>query len=521
MSKKEFESGLLSQNATEKYLSMSREELEEEFGSEFLKTVDFGNQNNNSHQYELFEHILRTVDGVETNQLSEADVLKVKIAAFFHDIGKPEVAQINEKTGQTQYIGHAKKSAEMAKSILEKLGYNEQEIAQLCFLIQSHDDFIPIATKKDITEERISKVLASISKKSENYTPTISDFRKLITLCKADALAQNKIIEKDGKIVDTQEDRIARLEAIEAILPKAIILKQENEISKLEKQKKDLQDGPAPIEKKGKIVNQKQIDNWNNMTQEQKEEKINNIDLQIEQLRQEEARLLESGNEKTNQIEFVKKALENAKRIKMGEKTYLDIMLGQRIEGPNNAGSSYAVSSPEELYEQLISQEWIETTHPDVMPECRVFKSNLAGLEGILNLENLPDDVELYAIDPKGTGKIGMGAGNIEKNPVQETYLIIGKENIDGKDEDVVFTFHPGEPVRPSEVETKEIEDGTRLTKKEAKELGFDKVKYLSEEMLEQYRHKHSAMELEASVKKSKQLGAELTKLAKGKDYKG
>ena len=63
------------------------------------------------------------------------------------------------------------------------------------------------------------------------------------------------------------------------------------------------------------------------------------------------------------------------------------------------------------------------------------------------------------------------------------------------KEGDVVFTFHPGEPVRPSEVETKDIPDGARLSKEQAKELGFDKVKYLSNEMLEQYRSKKTILE--------------------------
>ena len=213
--------------------------------------------------------------------------------------------------------------------------------------------------------------------------------------------------------------------------------------------------------------------------------------------------------------EFVKKALDNAKKIQMGEKSYLDLMLGQRIEGPTNAGSSYKVNSPEELYNKLINQEWEETSHPDVMPGCRVFKSKLSGLEGILSLEDLPDDAELYAIDPKGTGKVGVGAGKVKKNPVKETYLIIGKEKIDGKDEDLVFTFHPGEPIKPSEIETQDIPDGTKLTKKQAEELGFDKVKFLSEEMLKQYRHKQSAMKLQKSVKESKELDSEIEKLEK------
>lgn len=309
MNREEFENSLLYKNVTDIYLNMSNEELEEKFGSDFMKTVNFGKQNNSSHQYELFEHILRTVDSVEENNLSKEDLLKVKIAAFFHDIGKPQVAQINEKTGQTQYIGHAKESANMAKNILEKLGYSEYEINELNFLIQSHDDFIPIAKKEDVTPERISKITVSISKKTENYEPTISDYKKLITLCKADAMAQNTIIEKNGEIVDTKEDRIARLEVIEDVLPEAIVLKQENEISKLKKQKETTQNGPEPIEKNGKIVNQKQIDMWNGLTEEEKQIKINEIDEKINIMEKEKAVLLETYHEKKAEN------LENSKNI--------------------------------------------------------------------------------------------------------------------------------------------------------------------------------------------------------------
>ena len=79
MVRREFENELLSGNVAEKFLSLSREELEKRFGSEFVKTVDFGDQNNNNHQYNLFEHIMRTVDNVKTNGLSQEDMLKVKI----------------------------------------------------------------------------------------------------------------------------------------------------------------------------------------------------------------------------------------------------------------------------------------------------------------------------------------------------------------------------------------------------------------------------------------------------------
>ena len=50
--------------------------------------------------------------------------------------------------------------------------------------------------------------------------------------------------------------------------------------------------GPTPIEKNGKIVNQKQIDLWNEKTAEQKKSEINSIDEKILILRREEEKLL-------------------------------------------------------------------------------------------------------------------------------------------------------------------------------------------------------------------------------------
>lgn len=147
--------------------------------------------------------------------------------------------------------------------------------------------------------------------------------------------------------------------------------------------------------------------------------------------------------------------IENTKKINMGGKDYLSLMLEQRVEGPTNAGSSYKVESAEELLKMLQRVHWIETSHPDVAPGCQAYEAHLPGLLGIFPIDSLPVDVELFAIDPKGTGKVSIGAANIPKEHVDFSFLIIGKEEIDGEQLDVIFTFHPGEPVPPSIIETK------------------------------------------------------------------
>ena len=244
---------------------------------------------------------MRTVDNVGTQNLNEEDLLKVKIAAFFHDIGKPSVAQLNEKTGQTQFIGHAKESAILAEEILANLGYSKNEINELSFLIKCHDDFINISKIEDVTPNRVAKVFASINKKTEEYPPKLSDMKKLIALCEADAMAQNDVIMKNGEIFDTKQNRIARLEAINQVLEEAVVLKQNQEIEKMQKQIETIENGPKPIEKNGKIVNQKQIDLWNAKTEEQKQSEINEINNKIQLAEEEKARILENEDNKEKQ----------------------------------------------------------------------------------------------------------------------------------------------------------------------------------------------------------------------------
>ena len=182
-------------------------------------------------------------------------------------------------------------------------------------------------------------------------------------------------------------------------------------------------------------------------------------------------------------------ALEATKKIKMGETNYYNVMLAQRVEGPTNAGSSYNMAV-EEIAEAIKSADWQEVQHPSVMAGCTAYKAPIAGLVGILPIEELEENTVFYAIDPKGTGKISIGAVGVSKIPCDFSYLIIGKEEIEGKETDVVYTIHAGEPVSPSLLEAGDIKDGDQLTKAQALELGFSLCKYMSPEMVAEYEQR-------------------------------
>ena len=305
MERKEFEELLQKKNVVEVFLKeMSYEELEQTFGSEFMKAVTYGPQNNSHHQYELFEHILRTVESIDesakSEDLSQEDILKLKVAAFFHDVGKPAVATYNEAKKQTQYIKHAEVSCEVARPILEKLEYSPEEIEEIIFLIKNHDAFISFKTEEEIQEKGAKgtpltqkNVAVVLSRINPNQAMTLSSFKKLLTICRADAMAQAEVV-MDGEVeLDSRARKLARFEAIEGLLPKALIAPLEDKIAELQRKIQSIETCPEPKIKNGKVVNQVQIDKWNAQTPEEREAQIEAIKAQIIEINYEEARLLE------------------------------------------------------------------------------------------------------------------------------------------------------------------------------------------------------------------------------------
>jgi putative nucleotidyltransferase with HDIG domain len=278
---------------------------------ELADTIDY-DQLNPHHDRNLLDHTLDTVINVPDiiPSVSPRTGTLVKVAALFHDIGKPETRAIKvkenpdgEKIETANYLGHAQKSAEMVGKILENLGYSERDIKKIEFLIENHDIFIGAEIspeKTDADKTKVSKILSRIYNKQneKGVTLKISDFHALLALCKADATAQIEFVkdDKDGK--NSRASKIANLENIEGVLEEALVLDLNSEIKKLESEKEEIKNGPAPKVKNGKVVNQKQIDLWEQSSEEDRTSKINTIDKKINNLQVDANKRLEKSDGK-------------------------------------------------------------------------------------------------------------------------------------------------------------------------------------------------------------------------------
>ena len=95
-------------------------------------------QNSRYHCYDVWEHTLAALSHAETD-------LSVRLALFFHDLGKP--ATYTEDARGGHFRDHAKVSVELARSAMQRLRYDRETTARVLELVRIHDLPLPVQKK--------------------------------------------------------------------------------------------------------------------------------------------------------------------------------------------------------------------------------------------------------------------------------------------------------------------------------------------------------------------------------------
>jgi hypothetical protein len=176
----------------------------------------------------------------------------------------------------------------------------------------------------------------------------------------------------------------------------------------------------------------------------------------------------------------IKSAIENIKSIAAD---YWASTLAQRSE-VTGAGSTYD-RSPEEIEAAILNSTWEEYAHEAVAPGCIAFISYdmPKGRLGIIDLIDLKEDKFVILDDRKSTGTVSAVIPGIKsQNFPGFTVLILGMEkNAEGIATEVVFTFHPGNPVAPSTIKTDAGLHNKAVTIAQAKAMGLTTAKIVRE----------------------------------------
>lgn len=122
------------------------------------------------HAYDVFEHTLRTVDACPKE-------LRVRLAALFHDINKPQTKRgvVREGMPGVTFYGHETHGATTAKKIMRRLRFSNELIKQVSTLVDRH------MFTTDVTDKGMRRLLRRVG------IPLIFD---LLDLRRADVIAQ-------------------------------------------------------------------------------------------------------------------------------------------------------------------------------------------------------------------------------------------------------------------------------------------------------------------------------------------
>ncbi len=96
-------------------------------------------QNNPMHLYNVGEHSVRATELIESQKV-------LRIAMLLHDVGKP-ACRMTDENGEEHFYGHAQLGAQMAKTILRRLKFDNDTTSKVSGLINAHADHFQVTAK--------------------------------------------------------------------------------------------------------------------------------------------------------------------------------------------------------------------------------------------------------------------------------------------------------------------------------------------------------------------------------------
>jgi tRNA nucleotidyltransferase (CCA-adding enzyme) len=156
-------------------LLMKYRDVFAEFIPEIKPMFDF-NQRTRWHKYDVYAH---TVHAVEH---APKDDLVVRLAMFFHDIGKPETFTIDDN-GNGHFYGHPLISGEITEKVMRRMKFDNATLKSVLQLVENHDNRVSVSEKgarkllRDFGEEQAKRLLI-VQECDKSAQANIADVQK-------------------------------------------------------------------------------------------------------------------------------------------------------------------------------------------------------------------------------------------------------------------------------------------------------------------------------------------------------
>lgn len=116
-----------------------------------------GCEQKGAHIYDVYNHLLHALQHAANKEYS----LEIRLAALFHDIGKPATRRYDPKKDKYTFFGHEVIGARIAKKILERLNFSRVTIDLVVKLIRNHMFF---SDTEQITLSAVRRIIQNVGK---------------------------------------------------------------------------------------------------------------------------------------------------------------------------------------------------------------------------------------------------------------------------------------------------------------------------------------------------------------------
>ncbi len=118
-----------------------------------------GVEQNQAHSYDVFEHNLRSLQHAVDKEWD----FDVRLAALFHDIGKPKSRRWSEEKGDWTFHGHDVVGAKIARKALEELHFPRETIDKVEKLVRWHMFF---SDPDKVTLSAVRRIITNVSREN-------------------------------------------------------------------------------------------------------------------------------------------------------------------------------------------------------------------------------------------------------------------------------------------------------------------------------------------------------------------
>ncbi len=155
--KDEFCKILMSDNAIKAFIYMSKIDILQYITIHLKESVNV--KQNGCHAYDVFEHLIRSLQcAVDKNY-----PLEIRLAALFHDIGKPSTRVFSKDKNDYTFYNHEVVGTKMAKNILNDLKFSHETINKVTKLIRWHMFF---SDTDQITKSAVRRMISNVGREN-------------------------------------------------------------------------------------------------------------------------------------------------------------------------------------------------------------------------------------------------------------------------------------------------------------------------------------------------------------------